>query len=169
MDPANSRRDIEIVVRPISTISGKVLNEETGEGVSKGTVIAEMRFDAEPFRRSSPLSEAGEYTIEGLLPGSYRVEAVPQGYVFAFYLGGDANGSLTIRSGDEIVGIDVTVSRGLAISGTAVGLGGTAMEGASVFAGPAQGSGYRPFPPRLSWSEPEQRDRTLPDRGVVRE
>ena len=128
---------------PLSTLSGQVTDQATGAPVSMGVVVAERRSPDEPFYRGAHLQADGDYLIEGLVPGEYRVRVLARGYLTALYTGGTRNGLVEVGVGDRIERVDVEVSKGLGVSGRVVDSGGRSVGGATLFAWPVVGDGRR--------------------------
>ena len=132
---------VTVALQPMSTLSGQVTDAKTGAPVSAGGVVAERLNSREGFRRQVELSRDGVYLIEGLEPGVYRVRALALGYLTAFYTGGERSGLVEVAEGSEVVGIDIAVSEGLAISGRVTTAEGQPLAGAALVASPLVGEG----------------------------
>lgn len=116
------------------SISGTVLGTD-GDVPGRGTVMAYM-VDNTFLSFRAPLGEDGSYTLAGLAPGNYYVQAAADGYFTSFYEDAERIDDATPVSVDEneVVGIDFTLSLGGTIAGRAVDQDGNPLAGAHVFA-----------------------------------
>lgn len=114
-----------------SAITGRVTNA-AGRPVANATVRA-TRSNA-PVRFGTT-DKDGRYTVSGLSPGDYRVEAGRNGYL-TLQLGQEAIGQqgrvIAVGADQTVEHIDVTLQRGGAIEGTIVDEHGEPMQGVMV-------------------------------------
>ena len=118
-----------------STISGRVMDEETGLPIGGVDVSADNRFDGPGAWTETDFE--GRYVLQGVAPGSYVIRANGRdyGYVEIFYddkPSWDAADVITVFEQDAVTGIDFLLSAGATISGrmtdAATGLGVAGVE-----------------------------------------
>ena len=151
-----------------STISGVVLDSETGLPIANVEIEAQSVVDGGPNSYTSTDAD-GRYTLRGVAPGSYRIKTWTnsQNYVQEFY--GDTfnwdNASLvTVRGTEPVEGIDFDLRHGATVSGRVIDSAtGAPISNIGISGGPADGG-------HISWTETDSNGnyslRGLPD-GVV--
>jgi hypothetical protein len=107
-----------VVVTPIASVYGHVLDASTGLPVDDGSVLIEGVVTRLHKRVALAL---GSFVAEGLLPGAYRIQVLAENYVV-----GQANVMLGV--GDVLGPIPIELSKGLSISGQVVGQNGEALS-----------------------------------------
>lgn len=117
------------------TISGRVFDNDTGEGVSGVLVNASPRnrvpmTSRDVSSKSSPSD--GSYTITGLPPGDYRIvreetEGYPRVKISEVH-------EVTVKLGQAVAGIDIPLDKGLTVSGVVMDTGGNVVPEAEVVA-----------------------------------
>jgi len=120
-----------VVVTPIASVYGHVLDASTGRPVDDGFVIIEGVVTR--LHKRVALT-SGAFVAEGLLPGAYRIQALAENYVI-----GQANVILGV--GDALGPIQIELSKGLSLSGQVVGQNGEVLSGVTVTARLADGEG----------------------------
>lgn len=113
-----------VVVTPIASVFGRVIDASTGMPVEEGVVHLEGVVTR--LHKRVALTD-GVFVAEGLLPGAYRVQAVVENYVI-----GQANVMLDV--GDALGPIQIELSKGLSLFGRVVGQSGEALSGVTVTA-----------------------------------
>ena len=97
--------------------------------------------------RGAVTAADGMYTIEGLTPGSYVVNARGDGFAREFYQetpNYDSSTPVAVAAGTNVPDIDFTLDPGGSVSGTVLhAVGGAPVEGAYMFVMPAA----QPWPP----------------------
>jgi protocatechuate 3,4-dioxygenase beta subunit len=120
---AQSLTDVEVLVDPGRSVSGRV-TDEAGSGLREIQVSA--------FRDTPPYGQAartrsgpdGRYALEGLLPGSYGISATDEGY-------GRASARARLVSAD-MNDVDLKLPRATKVSGLVVSGEGKPVAGARV-------------------------------------
>jgi hypothetical protein len=131
--PVGAGVPAEVTLGPAETsaISGRITSA-AGRSVANATIRA-MRNGA-PIRFGIS-DKDGRYTVSGLSPGDYRVEALRNGYV-PLQWGQDAIGQqgrvVAVRADQTVERIDITLQRGAAIAGTVVDEHGEPLQGVMV-------------------------------------
>ena len=119
------------------SISGRIYEADGVTPVAGADIWAENDGDGGNRAESSA---DGSYTITGLAPGDYEVQAQARGFVREFYPGTtDENAAtvVTVTAGGNVTGIDFTLDVGGTISGTVYQAdGSTPIGGAFVIAQP---------------------------------
>lgn len=112
-------RDINFYLTPLAVISGRVVDQETGEPLFGARVIAfPEAYFARPYIALTDSN--GIYQIKNLRPGTYLIKATAEGYLPEFYKEAPDRQSATpvvVEAGDVITDIDFTLTKGGAISG----------------------------------------------------
>ncbi len=126
---------IDFGLLPLGSISGKVVDQETGQPIVGALVGAfPERFrpylvaigEVDPGVRArlrglfARTDSTGSYTIDGLPAGTYFVGAVAEGYLPEFWQEAATIGDATpveVNDGVETTGIDFTLTHGGAIAG----------------------------------------------------
>ncbi|HEV7923227.1 MAG TPA: carboxypeptidase regulatory-like domain-containing protein [Thermoanaerobaculia bacterium] len=90
-------------------VSGTVRDAATGNPVAAANVFLCNAVRCDDYARSAA---SGTYRFEGVIPGSYRVQAGSAAHVSQFYEG------VTVTSGFETAGIDFSLIKGATIGGT---------------------------------------------------
>ncbi len=128
---AGSTDDLTVQVGPGGKLSGRVFDEDTGQGIA-GARISISRADQGASMKPVTTGGDGVYTLKGLKDGSYalRLEKV-EGYPYS-WREEDSTKMSSASIGSETHGIDFGLSRGLTISGVVVDESGKPVEQASV-------------------------------------
>ena len=82
-------------------ISGKVL-DEAGKPVAEAEVRAAKRGETQPEVFTAKTNDKGEYTINGLAPGEWVLEAAKEGV-------GVKEASATLTAGVRTTTVDITI------------------------------------------------------------
>lgn len=120
---AQSVGDVEVEVDRAHVVSGRVKDDA---GASLGSIRVSAYRDSPPFgqaarTRSNP---DGSYALEGLLPGSYRIDASEDGFGFS-----SARANVVTA---DLASVDVTLTRVVKVTGKVVTAEGRPVEGARV-------------------------------------
>ena len=115
--------DIDISLRQGSTISGRVVDAQTGLPIP-GVGIDLENASGGPGSWADTGAD-GTYVLRGVAPGVYRIRARSndQGYIEAFYgdtLNWDYANLLTVRGAEPVTDIDISLRLGATISGRVV-------------------------------------------------
>jgi protocatechuate 3,4-dioxygenase beta subunit len=136
-------RPAEVVLHPVSRISGRVLAPD-GSPVRGATVSAQdprwvpgdLVFDDLPAPRPCPRSEPsletstdaeGRFTLEPLRPGRYDVSATATGSAKS-----GSGRHLALHMGEELTGVEIRLSPGAVVRGRVVTPAGGPVAGAQV-------------------------------------
>jgi len=131
----------EILLEPLGTISGKVLNANDRKPVPGARVRAERTGEEEdPLLSAMRMAQAmggktrevvsgpdGSFTLEGVEPGNLEVTATLEGF---------APGKVTdivLEPGGEVTGVTILVGGGISVSGTVLDPDGGPVPGAKVW------------------------------------
>ena len=99
-----------VTVKPGTTVSGTV-NDSSGKAVSGATV--ELCKDGKAVAKEVTTGADGKYTISNVSTGTYTLKAKSSD--------GSLNGSASVTvAADSISNADVTIAKGVTVSGTAV-------------------------------------------------
>ncbi len=128
---------IDFALVPGGVISGKVVRESDGAGIS-GVYVEALGKDSS-FSRSTTTDATGSYTIRGLSEETYNVHTLnSQGYLDEYYNDSptlEAAVPLNVTTGAELRGIDFALPLGGSISGRVVRKSdGSAIQGVSILA-----------------------------------
>lgn len=115
-----------VVMEPIAAVSGRVVDENTGQVIGSGVVHIESQ-EARLRKRTS--IDDGLFVLEGLFPGAYDVQILVDGYV-------TETRKLTFASGDRLGPLEITLSKGITVTGGVRGQSGEALGGAVIVARP---------------------------------
>lgn len=140
-----------VTVKPGTTVSGTV-NDSSGKAVSGATV--ELCKDGKAVAKEVTTGADGKYTISNVSTGTYTLKAKSSD--------GSLNGSaeITVKA-DSILNADVTVAKGVTVSGTIKSYGSaseavtvTLLQGTSVIGSPqvlTGASGSAPYSQNYSF------------------
>ncbi len=140
--------------RPTGAITGRVINS-AGEPLSGASVSAVSLIGARS--QSAGANNNGEFKIDGLEPGLYRLFAGMTGYVSSTRTG--ASDSVYYRIGDSVT---FTLNKGAVITGTVTGPNGPLVR-VGVFVARVRDEEGKKITPTYSL-----RERSTDDRGVFR-
>ena len=101
---------INFTLAMAASISGTVVSEEDGSPIVRAVVIAKMQNSA--FERKAFTDESGNYTIDGLPPGTYFVMSVAPGFHREFYDNADNREDATpveLAMSEQKTGIDFSL------------------------------------------------------------
>ncbi len=124
----NGEAKIAVAARPSSAISGKVSFTGSDPVQRLGAVFAES-VGPNRGRGEAKIDSAGNYFIDGLVPGLYVVRAQARGFLPEFYKEASDYLQATpvqVAANDTVTGIDFTLEKGGAIAGT---IGGDDRDG----------------------------------------
>ena len=104
-----------------ATISGAVIDAETGRPIANVEIEAQSVVDGGPNSYTSTDAD-GRYTLRGVAPGSYRIKTWTnsQNYVHEFYgdtFNWDDANLVTIHGTEPVHGIHFSLKRGASIQG----------------------------------------------------
>ena len=139
---------------PAGTISGRVINS-AGEPLSGAAVSASSLRGGRS--QTATANNAGEFKIDGLEPGLYRVFPVLTGYVSSSQPSGGE--STYYRIGDSVT---LTMMKGAVITGTVTGPNGP-LVGVGVFVSRVRDEEGKKIPSTFAL-----RERSTDDRGIFR-
>ncbi len=123
-------RDLVLALRPGATLVGRVVVAGSGEPFIDGDVEL---FDGQRPVATAPLDAAGEYRVEHLLAGRFRI--APSSTRIASPPSVEA----VVGAGGEVRAADLRVARGRLLRGRVVDESGQPVEGAEVDVLPASG------------------------------
>jgi hypothetical protein len=113
-----------VVVTPIASVFGQVVDVSSGQRVDAGVVLIEGL--ATRLRKRAVIAD-GFFIAEGLIPGPYRIQALVAGYV-------TEEAGVVLGVGDALGPIQVALSKGLSVSGRVMGQSGEVIEGVAITA-----------------------------------
>ncbi len=136
---------VDFLMEPGGQVTGRVVDARTGEGIEDAMVAAlgaqqsltEMMFSQGEEGIYQAYADAdGQYTLEGLPVGAYRisVQARRQGYIFP----PENTVNLDLRNGQRHEGVDFRLERGAVVEGRVVGPNNEPVPRASVNVVPGQ-------------------------------
>ncbi|MBT3602410.1 MAG: T9SS type A sorting domain-containing protein [Candidatus Latescibacteria bacterium] len=115
-----------VVVAPLASAYGQVVDAVSGQAIHSGIVLIEGL--ALRLRKRVAIVD-GYFIAEGLVPGAYRLQVLVGGYV-------TAQTGVTLAVGDALGPIEIGLSKGLLVSGRVMGQDGKTLAGAMVVARP---------------------------------
>jgi protocatechuate 3,4-dioxygenase beta subunit len=125
-------RDVVIEVPPGETVSGRVVDKETGEpvkdfqaGIQNSMRGGGMRIMGPPNTRSFR-DESGMFVLENVPTGPLQLLVTAPGYV------DQAVPGLVVEEGKPLTDLEIELDRGTTITGQITGPDGRAVQGASV-------------------------------------
>ena len=113
--------EINMALSPLGSITGLVVDEQTGEPIAGAKVNAYLERKHHRRFYKAVTGEDGTYTLANLPAGNYIVEAHAEGYLPEFWQEADSvkNATLvTVENNSQVTGIDFTLSAGAKITGT---------------------------------------------------
>ena len=121
---AGTRQSASFVLERGTTISGRVVDADTGLSISKVDIQAD-NVDREGPNAYTTTDSRGAYTLRGVAPGTYRIEVNwnPYGYIREYYDGKTSWGTadfLTVSGDGPITGVDFSLGMGASISGRVI-------------------------------------------------
>jgi hypothetical protein len=116
-----------------STVSGRVIDSETGIGVAGARVDLRMTAGGSPANAVTA-DGSGAFTITGFAAGTYRLAAYRLGYVEAGPFAEPATQSVTVADRQHLEGLTIRLRRAVILTGTIVDEYGDPVDGISVFA-----------------------------------
>ena len=125
-----------------ATISGAVIDEETGLPIANVQIEAQSVVDGGPNSYASTGAD-GRYTLRGIAPGSYRIKTWTnsQNYVQEFYgdtFNWDDAILVTVRGTQPVEGVNIDLQRGTTVSGRVIDSAtGLPISNIGISAGPA--------------------------------
>lgn len=122
-----------VVLSRAARLSGRIAGE-SGEPVAGARVVLRGLDGARPIAGLGSADGEGRFTLEGIAPGRYALDASAPGY-----LPGSLE-KLEAAGGAEVDDLDVTLRRGATVEGTVYAPDGTPAAGATVRALPASGN-----------------------------
>ncbi len=124
--PAQGRNDITLAMDLTASVSGKIVDTKD---VPQPDWDVFMRMQSEERLAGEKSDETGQFAFAGLAPGEYQLFATNSTTDAAVQY---AEGPITLRPGDEIVGITLVWGLGLNIVGHVTGEDGQPIAGARV-------------------------------------
>jgi protocatechuate 3,4-dioxygenase beta subunit len=118
---------------PDGTISGTVRDARTGEPLRKASVVAEPVGAKNPVVASTVTNDKGQFSLQRLEPGQYRVTANRNGYLDAPYgakPGADHGPPVTLETGHDLEGLQIRMQPWGVIAGVVRDSDGEPVSGA---------------------------------------
>jgi uncharacterized surface anchored protein len=119
----NQTTGINLALVRGAVITGRVTDRVTG-AAAQGVTVSVVDAVTGSWGRSGNTDSTGAYSITGLAAGSYKVQAVSSslpGYITQWYgnkVQQSAADSVTVAAAGTVTGIDITMEKGSAITGS---------------------------------------------------